>query len=1085
MRKLLLLPLLSLFALPAFGQGARIGDSFPITSSSAGNVPVATGPTAATWEPPGSGALTNITNTFTAQQNFDANTAFKGPNPWYDLTRFGLYLGSGGSITCSIAPTSNQASCPSGIGDFAQNQGIEIPLAGVSATFPAWGTTAIASFSRTSNVAEYLISGTGPMLGAGQTVRISGLSDATFNGTFTILGNDGDFNHFFATNSGSNVATTASAGTAVLTSANVVVAPVGILNGTHTCTYKIVQRGYHGELSAASPAGTTAACTIPLGITSVNVTSASRASGLVTVTTASAHNFQAGVQVDFEGSSQFGTGANQYNGVHMIASIPDGTHFTFYQLDLGNDSGTDTGGTAKVVAKNLVRWPMLEYTVLQSIIYRQIDSGTWSIVGVTEGMDGAFVDWGLSAPNVPSYIPIAPPSSSTPGILATTITGITGTRLTLAANATNTATSQTTQHDNTPIVLAGCAALPASGGGELRIPAASPLAPAPFNSPLDLYHNCTNKQLIITAASQLTINDPWIMKNAHTSVRSGPGAAGTGAQFTSYTSTSVFGQGYPFFYYVPGSFGPNTLTNLSMNCNSPYQSCLLTDFDGGGGGTVGFHFDNNVFSGSAGSMPIIMRGGFNFTFNGGVIQVNGGTWGYPEALQMSVPNPLSGTDNGFGNGNGFQMPTIALFNKVTWAGHGIEINDWGISLGGIGAGHMTFTEPIIESPWGPFMNVYLTGSGSAFNEVDVVNSAYADFLSGTATPFFAFAPGNMRVGTFTFNSPGCANSNQPLLEGNFTGGVRIVQGTSAACSIIGSNNVVVDYVSSDPGNQRLQKGSNIQFSNSARAYYIMDSPAAPTLALAAGGSDPLGSSCYAIFAYDPDGGTTLAGAQACITVTTGNQTVTITRPTLPGNAVAWNVNWVSPGGNAFLSCSSMPLTTTSFSHSSGSSCGNPFNLTATAGKANVGPAGISAYQMTTNQADLIDTIVGNPAQLRGRLGYHNSLLTCTNFDGTSCIPTGTTITVASGTAALGTGAITAGTCATVVTVSATGVATTDDIMADFNADPTSTTGYAPSTNGMLTIIKYPTTNNINIKVCNNTSSSITPGAITLNWRVVR
>lgn len=93
--------------------------------------------------------------------------------------------------------------------------------------------------------------------------------------------------------------------------------------------------------------------------------------------------------------------------------------------------------------------------------------------------------------------------------------------------------------------------------------------------------------------------------------------------------------------------------------------------------------------------------------------------------------------------------------------------------------------------------------------------------------------------------------------------------------------------------------------------------------------------------------------------------------------------------------------------------------------------------------------------------------------------------IASGTAALGTSAISSATCATVVTSSATGTATTDNIIADFNADPTGVTGYAPSASGMLTIIKYPTTNNVNFKVCNNTASSITPGAITLNWHVLR
>lgn len=93
--------------------------------------------------------------------------------------------------------------------------------------------------------------------------------------------------------------------------------------------------------------------------------------------------------------------------------------------------------------------------------------------------------------------------------------------------------------------------------------------------------------------------------------------------------------------------------------------------------------------------------------------------------------------------------------------------------------------------------------------------------------------------------------------------------------------------------------------------------------------------------------------------------------------------------------------------------------------------------------------------------------------------------VASGTATMGTGAITSGTCATVVTVAATGVATTDVIQATPNTDPTAVTGYGPSASGSLYIQAYPTANNVNFKVCNNTSGAITPAALTLNWRVSR
>jgi hypothetical protein len=38
---------------------------------------------------------------------------------------------------------------------------------------------------------------------------------------------------------------------------------------------------------------------------------------------------------------------------------------------------------------------------------------------------------------------------------------------------------------------------------------------------------------------------------------------------------------------------------------------------------------------------------------------------------------------------------------------------------------------------------------------------------------------------------------------------------------------------------------------------------------------------------------------------------------------------------------------------------------------------------------------------------------------------------------------------------------------------------------MLTIIAYPTSDNVNFKVCNTTNASITPGPIALNWRVTR
>jgi hypothetical protein len=93
-------------------------------------------------------------------------------------------------------------------------------------------------------------------------------------------------------------------------------------------------------------------------------------------------------------------------------------------------------------------------------------------------------------------------------------------------------------------------------------------------------------------------------------------------------------------------------------------------------------------------------------------------------------------------------------------------------------------------------------------------------------------------------------------------------------------------------------------------------------------------------------------------------------------------------------------------------------------------------------------------------------------------------TVASGAQALSTAAITSTNCV-LTQATATGTLTTDTVTASFNGDPTAVTGYAPLTTGMLTIFVYPTSGQVNFKVCNSTAGSITPGAITLNWRVVR
>lgn len=88
------------------------------------------------------------------------------------------------------------------------------------------------------------------------------------------------------------------------------------------------------------------------------------------------------------------------------------------------------------------------------------------------------------------------------------------------------------------------------------------------------------------------------------------------------------------------------------------------------------------------------------------------------------------------------------------------------------------------------------------------------------------------------------------------------------------------------------------------------------------------------------------------------------------------------------------------------------------------------------------------------------------------------VLIASGTASMPTGALTTNTCATVVTVTATGTLATDSIKWSYNAAP-------GSPDGLLTITPYVVADNVKFLQCNPTSATQTPVAATINWEVVR
>ena len=82
------------------------------------------------------GAQTNVTNTFTAAQNFDADLHSKGPNPYFDILRYGGYAAASPPTTTGTINSGSTTLTLAAAQDFANGQGIVVFKAGAATTLP-------------------------------------------------------------------------------------------------------------------------------------------------------------------------------------------------------------------------------------------------------------------------------------------------------------------------------------------------------------------------------------------------------------------------------------------------------------------------------------------------------------------------------------------------------------------------------------------------------------------------------------------------------------------------------------------------------------------------------------------------------------------------------------------------------------------------------------------------------------------------------------------------------------------------------------------------------------------------------------
>ena len=827
----------------------------------------------------GAGAQTNVSNTFTAAQNIDADFRTKGPNPWFDVTRYGgyEYTGAAQTTTGTMSSSSTALALGSAI-DFANGQGI-------------------------------LVLGAGP---ATSLATPSGLAISQQNVT-----------------------------------------------GSTSYSYCVVAEDYANGRTACSAAGTTATGTANLGpFTAATISSCTRTSGLVTCTTTAAHNLSPNSFIELSS-----TGSFSYNGTATLVTA-SGSTFTYPQLNQPNDSTGISAGTVKALALNVVQWTEVDYTVLRSYIYRctstctlPANAANYSLAGVTQGMDGGFLDYGytITASQIGNGdVSATAPTAAAAQWLPTTISSGGGTTsLTLAAPSTTAVSGVAVLHDNAPIFPIVCNAMNSTvtGGGVIYIPNGNGSgAPVfPINSTLNLGTACPyrgSSQLEIDVASTIGANAS-VIPRGNFKLKGLTSFGAFPAFYGMEPTTNWGGNAFPFIYAVPGTSSSWSMDNFVLSAFRPYQSGIVQDQDGGGDNVTSIKY-TNVHVSSNNAPAYIVGGGFGFFWNYGGWRT-GGT-----ASFATEPAVWIKVQYGLGRSANDQLPGIFntlhtyMFGGMLWDANGqVPLTSVGLSL--------YATDLLAESSYGPLMR-FRTG-GNPFGG-GVAALSYSDFLGGAATPLIDAVNGS--ITGLNVVQPGCGDGQQPIFQANNTAGqynnVTVETAEGGACAIVGLPSYVLN------GTQFVNtpvstNGANGQF------FLQMTLPAAPASAVvSSGGSVPVAVHIYALAAIDANGNLTTLGNSISATTTTGNQTVTLTPPPLPGGAVGFAVYRdglfvANAGGNCANFYSILGQGT--YVDTYGSACGQSAPGINLAGSSSLSSSGLSSYQLKLSNL-FSDTILTVP-----------------------------------------------------------------------------------------------------------------------------
>lgn len=661
------------------------------------------------------------------------------------------------------------------------------------------------------------------------------------------------------------------------------------VTGSTTYNYCAVAEDRSGGLTPCGAVGTTTtgpATLAKLG-TSIALTQVVNSSGVATYTCAATCNLTNDSPVVITGFS------NLSNGTRVITSLPSGTTFTTYTADA--DGTTITAGAAQPFSANVLNFPASSYSGNGTLRYWIYKNNVLS--GVAVGLDPYYVDYGQGIGfNNPGYIPSTPPVAAQNGDLAAIITSGAGTtNLTLSKSAGATTSGQGAGHDNSAPLLnlmqSAAYNSPAAIGPSIYIPAGTV-----FNSTTDMINGISTGGFVsvrLLIGGTITLGQPWIMRSG---VRvEGSQAATTNNSFQNDSSARIIQNSHPAFYITPigqsgaGGFNYSNLLFVAPNITNPYTA-IYSDLNSAGGGINGIVL-TNINAAQRGASVVILKGAFGDVIKGGTLT---GDFFVPGIRLTNSSSAVTG-------GNNSQTPGNTLIDGTFFAATGVQIDCIPNPTFCV-SGAAILKNSLMENQAGPLMAYYQTAAQIGFG-VNIENSQVADPQVGGGTPLLD-AGRNVALGVV-------------FLKQDFFGQTLFLGGTGNV--LTGASTTIVDENSTGAvGNIPLSaRGAsetvNFNYSNIAtgtgRFLYAMNTPAAPVSAVvSAGGSVPVDTYSYRITAFDIDGFESLGGASITnVVVTPGNQTVTVTRPTLPDGANTWTIIRVNHLGNgARVICNPAP-----------------------------------------------------------------------------------------------------------------------------------------------------------------------------------